>query len=206
MQPLILNVFQWQHGDGNICDWYKTDIGVILNYFTIVPKRNIPYIYIANIRSVMTGGRITHEETAKSIGVMSEGGRKQSLQVVSCDQGHRIQSIMGGRHGAMPHWLDRGDGIYSWGCVTLAGSGRWVWLMWIRDTGWTGAIRLIYGGAQHWLERGNGIDLWGRVMGVRDWIGEMGLICWGTPWGCDTGWMWAMGLSYGGVPWGRATG
>ena len=69
------------------------DIGGILNYFTIVPKRDIPYFYIANTKSVMTGGGITHEETAKSIGMMSEGGRKQSLQVESCEQGHRIQSI-----------------------------------------------------------------------------------------------------------------
>ena len=38
-----------------------------------------------------------------------------------------------------------------------------------------------YGGAQHWLEQADGIDLWGRVMGVRDWIGEMGLTCGGTP-------------------------
>ena len=56
-----------------------------------------------------------------------------------------------------------------------------------------------------WLDRGDGIDLWGHVMGVRDWIGQMGLICGGTPWGCDTGWIWAMGLSYGGGQWGRAT-
>ena len=35
-------------------------------------------------------------------------------------------------------------------------------------------------------------------MGARDWIGEMGLICGGTPWECDIGWMWAMGLGYGG--------
>ena len=75
-----------------------------------------------------------------------------------------------------------------------------------RDTGWTGVMGLIYGGARHWLEWGVGIDLWGRIMGVRDWIGEMGLICGGTPWGCYTSWMWAMGLSYVGVPWGCATG
>ena len=35
----------------------------------------------------MTGSGITHEKTAKSIGLMSEGGRKQSLQVESCEQG-----------------------------------------------------------------------------------------------------------------------
>ena len=93
-----------------------------------------------------------------------------------------------------------------WGHATLAGSGRWVWLMGAHNTGWTGAMGLIYGGAQHWLERGDGIDLWGCVKGLRDWIGEMGLNCGGTPWGCDTGCMRAVGLSYGGVPCGRATG
>ena len=30
---------------------------------------------------------------------------------------------------------------------------------------------------------GDGIDLWGYVMGAYDWIGEMGLICGGTPLG-----------------------
>ena len=94
---------------------------------------------------------------------------------------------MGARHGAMRHWLDRGDSIDSWAMGLIDG---------VRDTGWTGAMRL----------RGNGIDLWARVMGVRDWIGEMGLICGDTPWGYDAGGMWAMGLSYGGVPWGCATG
>ena len=100
-------------------------------------------------------------------------------------------------------WVIRGA---PWGRATLAGSGRWVWLMGARNTGWTGAMGSIYGGAQHWLEQGDGIDLWGSVMEAPDWIGEMGLICGGTPWGCDTGWMWAMGLSYGGVLWGHATG
>ena len=69
------------------------DIGGIVNYFAIVPKLDIPYSYIANTRSVMTGGGITHEETARSIWMMSEGGRQQSLQTEGCDQGHRIQSI-----------------------------------------------------------------------------------------------------------------
>ena len=55
--------------------------------------RDISYFYIANTRSVMTGDGITHEETERSIGTMSEGGRKQLLQVESCDQGHHIQSI-----------------------------------------------------------------------------------------------------------------
>ena len=80
-------------GKGNIYDWYKMDIGGILNYFTIVPKRDIPYFYIASTRSVMAGGGITYEEMARSIGMMPEGGRTQSLQVESCDQGHCIQSV-----------------------------------------------------------------------------------------------------------------
>ena len=127
-------------------------------------------------------------------------------------------------HGGTRHWLDRGEGIDSWayamgpcdtgwigamglihrgvpwGRANLAGSGRWDWFMGVCDTGWTGAMGLIYGVAQHWLEWGNGIDLWGRIMGARDWIGEMGLICGGTPWGCDTGWMWdwVMGTCDGG--------
>ena len=37
---------------------------------------------------------------------------------------------------------------------------------------------------------------------LRDWIG---VICGGTPWGCDTGWMWGMGLIYVSVQWGRVT-
>ena len=41
-------------GLGNICDWYKMGIGIILNDFTIVPKRDVPYFYIT--MSVMTGG------------------------------------------------------------------------------------------------------------------------------------------------------
>ena len=45
---------------------------------------------------------------------------------------------------------------------------------------------LIYGDVRHWLEQGDGIDLWGRVMGARDWIGEMGLICGGTRAGAST--------------------
>ena len=40
--------------------------------------------------NVMTGGGITHEETAKSIGMMSEGGRKQSLQVESCAKDNKV--------------------------------------------------------------------------------------------------------------------
>ena len=36
-------------------------------------KRDIPYFCIANTSNIMTGGRITHETKARSIGVMSEG-------------------------------------------------------------------------------------------------------------------------------------
>ena len=113
----------------------------------------------------------------------------------------------GACHGGTRHWLDQGDGIDLWGCAvghaTRAGSGRWDWFMGIR-----------HGGTR--LDRGDGIDLWGHtfgvrhwlghVMGARDWIRDMGLICGGTPWGCDTGWMWVMRLIYAVVPWGRATG
>ena len=53
-----------------------------------MPKRDIPYFYIANTWSVMTGGGITHEETTRSIGMMSDGGPKQSLQVDNCDHGN----------------------------------------------------------------------------------------------------------------------
>ena len=88
------------------------------------------------------------------------------------------------------------------GVATLAGSRRWDWFMGARGTGWTGAIGLIYGGARHWLERGDGIDLWGHVMGARDCIGEMGLICGGTPWGRATRlgwWNWFVGVRHGGT-------
>ena len=32
---------------------------------------------------------------------------------------------MGLIDGGSRHWLDRGDGIDLWGCVTLAGIGQW---------------------------------------------------------------------------------
>ena len=114
--------------------------------------------------------------------------------------------LISARHGAMRHWLDRGNGIYSWRHTLGARDFGWIVAMGLidgaHDTGWTGAMCLIYGGARHWLEWGNGIDLWGRVMRACDWIGEMGLICGGMPWGCDTGWMWGDGIEL----WGRAMG
>ena len=107
---------------------------------------------------------------------------------------------MGLNHGDMWQWLDRGNGIISWGHATLAGAGQWDWFMGVCrgacNTGWIGAMGLIY------------------VMGAHDWIGEMGLIWGGTPLGCDTGWdtSWGrdwireMGLICGGMPWGGGGG
>ena len=65
---------------------------------------------------------------------------------------------MGACHGDTGHWLDQGDGIESWGYVTMAGSGQWNCFMGTCDTGWSRAMGLIYGGVGHWLERGDGID------------------------------------------------
>ena len=88
---------------------------------------------------------------------------------------------------------------------------------------------VCHGGARHWLDQGDGIDWWGRVMGARDWIWVMELICGGAPWGarhrldlgdgidlwdwamgltnedCATGWIGAMGLLHGGMPGGHVT-
>ena len=55
-------------------------------------------------------------------------------------------------HGAMQHWLDRGDGIDS--------KGR---PMGASDPGWIGAMVSIDGVSRHWLDWGDGIDLWGCV-------------------------------------------
>ena len=113
------------------------------------------------------------------------------------------------------NWLDRGDGIDSWGHATLTGSGNGIfswghamgahdWLDWgvgidswgvavgVWDTGWIGAMESIHGVMQHWLEWGDGIDSWGRAMGARNtgWIGAMGLIYGGYGiglWGCMMG-------------------
>ena len=65
---------------------------------------------------------------------------------------------MGACHGDAGHWLDRGDGIESWGYVTMAGSGQWNCFMGTCDIGWSRAMGLIYGGVGHWLEQGDGID------------------------------------------------
>ena len=129
---------------------------------------------------------------------------------------------MGLIHGGMRHWLDRDEGIDScghamgpcytawigamgfihggtpWGRATLAGLGRWVWLMvlmtlaglgwwdWfmgVRDTGWNGAMALIYGDVS-----------WGHVTGLGRWDSFVGARHGGaTLAGCG-----AMGLSYGG--------
>ena len=68
---------------------------------------------------------------------------------------------MGLIYGSVRHWLEWGDGNYSWELAMGA-----------HDTGWIRAMGLIYGGVQHWLEQGDGIDSWGLAMGARDtgWI------------------------------------
>ena len=156
----------------------------------------------------------------------------------SCDTGWT--GAMGLIYGGAWHWMERGDGIDLWGLVwgrvtgsgrwdwflgarhggaTLAGSGRWFRLMQSRDTGWTGAMGLIYGGAWHWMERGDGIDLWGlvwgRVTGSGRWDWFLGARHGGaTLDGCGL-WAGVMGACYGGVQldrgdgmdlWGRAMG
>ena len=75
--------------------------------------------------------------------------------------------------GGVQHWLERGDGIDSWGLAMGA-----------RDTGWIWVMGLIYGDAS-WgctTRSGVGIDLWGCAMGEQDtgWIRMMGLINGGT--------------------------
>ena len=110
------------------------------------------------------------------------------------DQGNRIH-LWGHAH----HWLDRGDGIESWGYVTLAESGRWNCFMGTRDTGWSGAMGLIYGGVWHWLNRVMGLNQgglpWGHttLAGLGWWDRFMG-VCSGA---CNTGWIGAVGLTYG---------
>ena len=132
---------------------------------------------------------------------------------------------MGLIHGGMRHWLDRGDGIDSWGHA-----------MGPCDTGWIGAMGLIDGGSRHWLargdgidlwgcttlagtgrwhwfmgtrhggarlDRGNGIDLWGHAMGVRHWldVGD-GIKLWGRAMGARNWigwWNWFVGESHGGT-------
>ena len=83
------------------------------------------------------------------------------------------------------------------------------------------AMRLIHGGIRHWLGQDDGIASWGHAMGARNtgWIGALGLIREGLPWGhralagsgqwdwfmavCGTGWIgwwdWFMGVFHGGV-------
>ena len=63
---------------------------------------------------------------------------------------------MGACHGDTRHLLDQGNGIDLWWCAALAGTG-------------------------------DGIDSWGLAMGT-----------------CNSGWIGVMGLIHGGVPWGRA--
>ena len=110
-----------------------------------------------------------------------------------------IESICRGMPWDAPHWLVRGDGIESWGYVTLAESGRWNCFMGTCNTGWSGAIGLIYGGVRHWLNRVMGLIQgglpWGptTLAGSGWWDRFMG-VCRGA---CNTGWIGAMGLIYG---------
>ena len=136
--------------------------------------------------------------------------------------------------GGIRHWLYQGDGVDLQGCVmraldwirviesicggmpwgpkSLAGSGRWDWIMGICDNGWIGAMELFHGDMRHWLEQGNGVDLWWCVAlaGTGDGIDSGGL-----PWGHTTltgsgwwdwyvmgayDWIGEMGLIWGGTP------
>ena len=87
---------------------------------------------------------------------------------------------------------------------SLAGSGRWDWIVGICDNGWIGAMELFYGDMRHWLEQGNGVDLWrcGALAGTGWWDWFRGLAIGAH----DTGWIRVMGLIYGGVPWGMQHG
>ena len=79
-----------------------------------------------------------------------------------------IESICGGVPWGRTSLAGSGDGIESWGYVTLAGLGRWNCFMGTRDTGWSRAMGLIYGGVWHWLERGDGSDSRVLAMGAHD--------------------------------------
>ena len=81
---------------------------------------------------------------------------------------------VGSIHGGMRHWLDRGDGIDSWGACHGP-----------PDTGCIEAMGLIQRGAlwgcdggvgggcvQHWLVQGDGIDLWDASWGCATGLGR----------------------------------
>ena len=57
-------------------------------------------------------------------------------------------------HGHTRHWLERGNGVDLWRCITLAGMGWWDWFR-----------RACHGGTRYWLDQGDGIDLWGCAVG-----------------------------------------
>ena len=111
--------------------------------------------------------------------------------------------------------------------MTLAGSGWWDWFMGVCrgacNTGWIGAMGLIYG-IRHGgtrLDRGDGIDLRGHAIGMWRWLGHVmgtrlnqrdGIFfvgaCHGGGGGVFHGgrnWIGAMELICGGEPWGRMT-
>ena len=136
--------------------------------------------------------------------------------------------------GGIRHWLYQGDGVDLQGCVmrapdwirvieskcggmpwgrtSLAGSGRWDWIMGICDNGWIGAMDLFHGDTRHWLEQGNGLIYSGvwhwleRVMGLIQGACHGGTQHWldqgdgiDTSWGHTTGsgrWDWFEGARY----------
>ena len=130
---------------------------------------------------------------------LAESGRWNCL-MGTCNTGW--SGAIGLIYGGVRHWLNRVMGLIQgglpWGHTTLAGSGWWDRFMGVCrgacNTGWIGAMRLIYG-IHH---------------GAHNWIGEMGLIWGGTPLECDTGWdtSWGrdwikeMGLICGDTTWG----
>ena len=105
--------------------------------------------------------------------------------------------------GARP-WLDRGNGFDWWGFATLAGPGQWDWFMGVRDTGWNGAMALIYGDSS-----------WGRATRSGRWDWFVGARHGGATLAGYGRWDWVMGACHGGARldrgdgidlWGRAMG
>ena len=121
---------------------------------------------------------------------------------------------MGLNNGDMWQWLDRGNGIVSWGHATLAGAGQWGWFMAVWGTGWNRVMGLIQGtchrGTWHLLDQGDGIDLWdtswGYTTGSGRWDWFEGARHWdvtlaGTRHGDTTEserWDWFVGACHGG--------
>ena len=117
--------------------------------------------------------------------VESVGGRDSAemWRPVIRSSAHSPILSVGLIYGSVWHWLERGDGIDSgglpWGHTTLAGSGWWDWFMGVCrgacNTGWIGAMGLIYG-IRHGgtrLDRGDGIDLRGHTIGMWRCLGHV---------------------------------